>query len=193
MGAFAYENTSSGSFSNLVYRGQTDESNTPIYEEVNRDDYIVPPSDNYHLRLTGFTEPYTDAIPVEFQKENGPTTRKATNLELEIVSGPGAGKRFLWSFITMSLSMGKNPSHWGRIYKAGVLKGGDPPEGTQLFYDDTIGAEFMAYVNASAATRPDGRPKFATLSKDTIKPVPAEGAPKYNPFEQPFDEAKATA
>lgn len=182
MGAFAFESNASFEIPSEIFRGQVDQDNNPIYEEIDRDIYVVPPTDTYHLKLTGFTKPYTDAIPAEYQKEGGPTTRQATNLELEIVSGRGAGRRFFWNFITMSLGMGKNPSHLGRIYMAGKLNGEKPPQGTQLYFDDVIGAEFQAYVIASDIRDNEGRPKYAKLAKETIKPVPAEGA-EYNPFD----------
>lgn len=172
MGIFGYTQSGGNSIPEQVWRGEVDAGDNPIYEDVDRDAVLVPPTGQYHLKLTGFSQPTQDAIKEEYQKEGGPTTRTITSVELEIASGRGAGRRFFWNYVSFSLGGGdKNPSHLLRVYKAGVLKGASPAKGTQLFFDDLIGAEFVAYVIASETKDDKGRPTYAKLSKDTIAVV----------------------
>lgn len=172
MPAFTYTQTSGGSTPESVFRGVTDEADNPIYEPVNKDILAVPPTGQYHLRLTGFSEPKDDPIPEKYQKEGGPTVRKITSVELEIVDGRGAGRRFFWNFVSFSLGGGDNPSHLRRVYVAGVLNGAKPAPGAELVYDELIGAEFVAYVQASEKRDEKGRPSYAQVTAKTIAPVP---------------------
>lgn len=172
MPAFAYTQTSGSSIPETVFRGQVDQAGDPIYEDVDKSILAVPPTGQYHLRLTGFAKPYTEAIPERYLKENGPTTTEKTSVELEIAEGRGAGKRFFWNFVTFSLGGGDNPSHLRRVYIAGVMNGAKPAPGAELFYDDLIGCEFVAYVQASEKRDEKGRPTYATVTAKTIAPVP---------------------
>lgn len=184
MGAFPYQQTArQGVAPDKMFRGQTDSNGEPIWDDVDNESYVVPPTGEYHLKLIGFSETFDDEIPVKYQKTGGPTTSKKTSVELEIASGRGQGRRFLWNFISFSLGMGKNPSHLGRVYRAGVLNGGEPPRGQQLLFDDLIGCEFQAFVQASDMVDEEGKPAYATLAKETIRPQNVAGK-DYDPFDE---------
>lgn len=177
MGAFTFEqNTNSGPFK--MYRGEVDAAKQPIYEERSYSDYIVPPKGQYRLKLTGFAEPVEVAISDQYRKPDGPTHRKETKLELEIVSERGKGKRWVCSYVTFSLG---DRANLFRIYLAGVLKGNLKEAPAQRVYDDMIGVEFEAYVNVSDKRDDKGNPIRASLAWDTIAPI-SDGADEYDPF-----------
>lgn len=182
MGAFTFTNTGGHSIPDQVFRGEVTINDEPIYEDVDRESVVVPPTGQYHLRMTGFSEPKEEEIAEKYRKENGPTTRKITSVELEIASGKGAGRRFFWNYVSFSLGGGDNPSHLLRVYMAGVLKGDKPAKGKQLIYDDLVGAEFNAYVIASETKDDKGRPTFAKVEAKTIAVVASADDAGYDPF-----------
>jgi hypothetical protein len=165
-----------------MFRGQAN-SNGPVWEDVDMDSYVIPPTGDYDLRLVGFAKPYQQPISKEYQRKGGPTESTKTSLEFEIISEHGKGYRFLWNFITWSLAMGTrgNPSHMGRIYKAGVLKGGNPDG--PLAFENLIGCEFHAHVVASEDWDDEGNPKYCTIEPKSITTLQAgSAAKKYDPF-----------
>lgn len=182
MCAFTFTQTGGNSIPEQVFRGEVDINDEPIYEEVDRESIVVPPTGQYHLKLTGFSEPKEDQIKEEFRKEGGPSTRTITSVELEIASGKGAGRRFFWNYVSFSLGGGTNPSHLLRVYIAGVTKGDKPAKGKQLIFDDLIGAEFNAYVIASDTKDDKGRPTFAKVEAKTISTVANADDAGYDPF-----------
>lgn len=184
MSAFIFTNTGGNSIPDQVFRGEVDINDEPVYEAVDRESIVVPPTGQYHLKLTGFSEPKDDEIPERFRKDGGPTTRKITSVELEIASGKGAGRRFFWNYVSFSLGGGDNPSHLLRVYIAGVTKGDKPAKGKQLIFDDLIGAEFNAYVSASETKDDRGRPTFAKVEAKTISVFANADDAGYDPFSE---------
>jgi hypothetical protein len=171
MGIFGFEQSAGNSGPVEMFRGEVDVNGDPVFEMTERTAYIVPPRGEYTLMVTGFSRPWEEEKKKEYQKEGqNPMTTK-THLELEIVEGRGKGKRFLWSFQTFSLSCGENPANIARIYMAGVLNGEKIPRGKQAFFEEIFGKPFISYVVPSDATDDKGKPRYATLSKDTIKPI----------------------
>jgi hypothetical protein len=188
MGIFGFEQTSNGSGPVEMFRGEVDASGDPIFTTTERTAYIVPAKGVYRLKVTGFSKPWDEEKKKEYQKEGqNPMTTK-THLELEIADGRGKGKRFLWSFQTFSLSSGDNPANLARIYEAGVLKGDRIKRGQKVFFEEMFGQEFEAYVNVSDTVDEQGRPRYATLARETIKAVAAEGE-EYDPFADTEDVA----
>ena len=189
MGIFGFQQSSSNASGPVeMFHGAVDQAGDPIYEETDRATYVVPTRGEYTLKVTGFSRPWTEAIPDKFRKPNGPTETTKTNLELEIVDGRGKGKRFLWSFQTFSLACGDNPANLARVYMAAVLNGEKIPRGKQVFFEDMFNKPFVAYVVPSDATNDQGKPKYATLSKETITPVP-EATSEDDPFAEDADVA----
>lgn len=172
-GIFGFQQSTGNSGPLEMFHGASNPAGEPLFEEVDRATYVVPSRGEYHLKVTGFSKPWTEELPERFRKPNGPTESTKTNLELEIVEGRGKGKRFLWSYQTFSLSCGDNPANLARVYMAAVLNGEKIPRGKQVFFEDMFGKEFVAYVVPSEAVNDEGRPKYATLSKESIAPVPA--------------------
>jgi hypothetical protein len=172
--AFNFTETSNSGPIN-VFRGEVDLAGNPVFVTLTQEEraktFKVPPSAEYVLKVTGFTEPYVDT---QYSEEGKP--RKITDLELEIAEGRGQGARFFWRYQTFSLGGGDNPANLLRIYRAGGCD-----EKNKLF-DNLIGVTFVAYVTASQATDDQGRPRYAKVSKDTIRPYQPNANAAYDPF-----------
>lgn len=188
MGIFGFQQPTGNSGPLEMFRGEVDQAGDPVYETVERSIYVVPTRGEYTLKVTGFSRPWVEDIPEKYRKPNGPTESTKTNLELEIVEGRGKGKRFLWSFQTFSLSCGDNPANLARVYMAAVLNGEKIPRGKQAFFEEMFDKPFVAYVVPSEATNDQGKPKYATISKETITPVP-EATEEDDPFADDEDAA----
>jgi hypothetical protein len=171
MGIFAFQQSNNASGPVEMFRGEVDTSGDPIFHETERSTYVVPTRGEYRLKVTGFSRPWEEEKKKEYQKEGQSTMTTKTHLELEIADGRGKGKRFLWSFQTFSLASGDNPANLARIYEAGVLKGDKIKRGQQVFFEDMFGHEFTAYVVPSDTVDDKGKPRYATLARETIKPV----------------------
>lgn len=189
---FTYTPGSGGGRPELVFRGQVDTDNSPVYEPVDYDSgkYVAPNSGQYTLMVTGFTEPRKEAIGDDYRKVGGPTERTVTDVEIEIADGKGKGFRFFWSYQTFSLNPGGgrfSASNLGCIYVMAVLDGGIPPKGSVLEFADMLGKPFTAYVTASPERNDKGFPKFAKINGDTIQSVGAVGDA------DPFEDALAKA
>lgn len=178
MGAFSFENTGGGGGPFKMFRGELDAAGNPVYTEMTFDDYIVPAAGVYRLKLTGFAEPVDVPIKDEFRKPDGPTHKKETKLELEIMSDRGKGKRWVCNYVTFSLG---DRANLFRVYVATVLDGDAKAATPQRVYDDMLGKEFEAYVNVSDKKDEKGRPIRAMIAWDTVKTVGAE-ADDYDPF-----------
>jgi len=182
MGIFGFQQSNNASGPVEMFRGEVDQAGDPIFEETERTAYVVPTRGEYRLKVTGFSRPWEEEKPERYRKEGQSNTTTKTHLELEITEGRGKGKRFLWSFQTFSLSCGDNPANLARIYMAAVLGGEKIPRGKQVFFEDMFGKDFMAYVVPSEATNDQGKPKYATLSKESIAPVSTAIEDEDDPF-----------
>lgn len=181
MGIFGFQQSSGATGPLDMFRGEVDAAGDPIYTTTERASYIVPAKGEYRLKVTGFSRPWEEEKKKEYQKEGqNPMTTK-THLELEIADGRGKGKRFLWSFQTFSLASGDNPANLARIYEAGVLNGGKIKRGSEVYFEEMFGKEFEAYVNVSDTVDEQGRPRYATLARETIAPV-TNAKDDYDPF-----------
>jgi hypothetical protein len=143
MGIFAFQQSNNASGPVEMFRGEVDASGDPIFDTTERSTYVVPTRGEYRLKVTGFSLPWEEEKKKEYQKEGQSTMTTKTHLELEIADGRGKGKRFLWSF----------------------------QRGQQVFFEDMFGHEFIAYVVPSDTVDDKGKPRYATLARETIKPV----------------------
>lgn len=187
MGAFTYQNTGgNGDGTFRIFRGEYDESESPIYHDAKYADYIVPAKGEYRLKLTGFAEPVEEPVSERFLKPGGPTTVMKTKLELEITSDRGKGKRWICSFVTFSLG---NSSNLFKIYVATTCEGDVNKAPDRRVYDDMLGEEFEAFVTVSdKRDEQTGKPIRAMLSWDTVKAVGVDGD-QYDPFADDADVA----
>lgn len=193
MAGYFEETATTSDFGPLkIYRKELDTEGKPVFHEVEdrKSAYIVPPTGMYSLKCTGFSEPWTEENRFAEPDASGkrPEVTK-TNLEIEIIDGPGKGKRFIWSFVTFKIGFGKTWSNLGSILAAGKYGGEKPPKGEKLYRDDVIGCEFMATVKASDAKDDDGKPKYASIVGDTITTISTDDA--YDPFNTANKDADA--
>ncbi len=190
MAGYFKATVSEGSFGpHDIYRGELGADGLPIYHIVENDEYINPPTGAYHVKCTGFSRPFEREKLAEYVKPGQNKMQTVSHLELEIQDGPGKGVRFLMAWQNMVISFNKqNPSNIGRIIMAGKFNDAEPPRGTEFYFDDVIGCEFMAYGVESPEKFTDGpnagKPKKFNISRDTITAVKAgaQDASAANPF-----------
>lgn len=136
----------------------------PVWQEVTQDElaaYVPPPSDKYHVRITGFGETWQRAKRTEYVKEGGPTHDTLTRLEFEIQAGKGKGKKF-----TSIVNCVVGPkSNLGHVWLAAV--GPIPPTIEMM---DLLGAELSIYVERNEGIDQNGNKKvYANPTWTTAK------------------------
>jgi hypothetical protein len=138
----------------------------PVWQEVSPEEmaaYVPPPSDKYHVRITGFGEPYQRPKRAEWIKEGGPTHDTMTRLEFEIQNGKGKGRKF-----SASVNCVVGPkSNLGQVWLAAV--GPIPPTIEMM---DLLGKELNIYVEQNEGIDANGnKKKYANPTWSTAKPV----------------------
>lgn len=140
----------------------------PTWQEVSEEEqaaYTPPPSDKYHVKITGFAKTWKKAKRAEWIKEGGPTEDTMTRLEFEILAGKGKGRKF-----TSQVNCVVGPkSNLGQVWMAAV---GPIPARVELM--DLLGKELVMYVERNEGTDASGNKKvYANPTWSTAKPVGA--------------------
>lgn len=148
-----------------------DESGATIEVEVRREEYTVPPEGTYDLEITGFAKPFemTSELYGESVK---------TRVEFAIVAGKGNGHRFTDLY---TWTVGPK-SNLGKLI--GKARGMEIPKGSVDVVELILPRppiRLTAYVSNSEDRDDQGRPKYARVVLDSVKPlgVKTEG---YDPF-----------
>ena len=138
----------------------------PVWQEVGQDEqaaYTPPPSNKYHLKITGIAETWIKPKRPEWIQPGGPTEDTMTRLEFEIVSGKGKGKRFS-SLVNCVI----NPkSNLGKVWIAAV-----GPIVPSIELMDLLDKELEIYVDRKEGTDQNGNKVFyANPTWSTAKAV----------------------
>lgn len=141
----------------------------PTWEEVTSEElasYVAPPSDKYHVRITGFAETWQKPKRAEWVKEGGPTHDTMTRLEFEVLEGRGKGRKF-----TSQVNCVVGPkSNLGQVWLAAV---GPIPATVEVM--DLLGKELVIYVERNEGVDASGNKRtYANPTWSTAKPVGAE-------------------
>ena len=141
----------------------------PTWQEVTEAEqaaYVPPPSDKYHVRITGFAETWKKPKKAEWIKEGGPTEDTMTRLEFEILAGKGKGKKF-----TSQVNCVVGPkSNLGQVWLAAV---GGIPATVEVM--DLLGKDLMIYVERNEGVDSNGNKRtYANPTWSTAKAVGAE-------------------
>ena len=131
-----------------------------VVEEMQRNLYGVPKDGEYTLEITGIAEPF------EMTSELYGTQAK-TRVEYTIRGGKGDGRMFT-DLYTWSLGA---KSNLGKIATAAL--GGVAPNVGQFELENLLGKQVKAYVTQSERLDDNGKPLFAKVTIDTVKPVAA--------------------
>lgn len=138
----------------------------PTWQEVTEEEqakYIPPPSDKYHVRITGFAETWQKPKRAEWIKEGGATHDTMTRLEFEILEGKGKGKRFSSQ---VNCVIGPK-SNLGQVWMATI--GAIPPK---IEVMELLGKELVIYVERNEGVDQNGNKKvYANPTWSTAKPV----------------------
>lgn len=143
----------------------------PIWQEVSQDEmsaYTPPPSDKYHVQITGIGETWQKPKRAEWIREGGPTHDTMTRLEFEIQAGKGKGRRF-----TSQVNCVVGPkSNLGQVWMAAV---GPIPATVEIM--DLLGKELGIYVERTEGIDQSGNKVFyANPTWSTARAVDAEAA-----------------
>jgi hypothetical protein len=144
-----------------VYRADDGTFQTREQTKDERDSLQIPPKGEYRLRVKAFAEPFE----MNKKAEYGGGVQEMTRLLLEVVGGPGAGKR---TTLLCSFSFGKS-SNLGRVFAAAtnrVIASGDDCDPV-----DMLEGEFVAYLQPSKNLDEHGKPKGTDCSWDTVAPA----------------------
>jgi hypothetical protein len=140
----------------------------PAWQELTQDElaaYTPPPSDKYHVKITGFGETWQKPKRAEWIKEGGPTHDTMTRLEFEIQNGKGKGRKFS---AQVNCVVGPK-SNLGQVWLAAV---GPIPSTIEMM--DLLGKELMIYVESNEGVDGNGnKRKYANPTWSTAKPVGA--------------------
>ncbi len=99
---------------------------------------MPPPDNKYHVKITGFNEPWSEPRPQAWITAQSPATHQTmTMVEFEIMEGKGKGKRFS---SRVGCLVGPT-SNLGKVWLATVGAIPDPVELT-----DILGHELTIYV-----------------------------------------------
>lgn len=120
----------------------------------------IPPKGEYRLKVKGFGVPFEMPRSPEF----GGGMQTMTRLLLEVVGGPGNGKR---TTLLTSYSVSRR-SNLGKIYGATV---GMPEPGQEWDPVLMLDQEFTAYLQPSKNLDENGKPKGTDCSWDTVAAV----------------------
>jgi hypothetical protein len=139
---------------------------TPTWLDVDQDEqaaYTPPPSNKYHLKITGIAETWKKPKKAEWIKPGGPIEDTMTRIEFEIQDGKGKGKKFS-SLVNCVI----NPkSNLGQVWLAAV--GAISPS---LELTDLLGKELEIYVDRKEGTDQNGNKVFyANPTWSTAKAV----------------------
>lgn len=138
----------------------------PTWDEVSEDEqaaYTPPPSDKYHVKITGIAETWKRPKRAEWVKEGGPTEDTMTRLEFEIQAGKGKGRKF-----TSQVNCVVGPkSNLGQVWLAAV---GPIPTSIELM--DLLDKELFIYVEKNEGTDQSGNKRvYANPTWSTAKAV----------------------
>ena len=140
----------------------------PVWQEMDQEElaaYTPPPSDKYHVRITGFGETWQKPKRAEWVKEGGPTHDTMTRLEFEIQAGKGKGKKF-----SSQVNCVVGPkSNLGQVWLAAV---GPIPNTIEMM--DLLGKELTIYVERNEGV--DGNGNKRTYANPTWSTAKAIGA-----------------
>jgi len=143
----------------------------PTWQEVSQDEmtaYTPPPSDKYHVRITGVGETWQKPKRAEWIKEGGPTHDTMTRLEFEIQAGKGKGRKF-----TSQVNCVVGPkSNLGQVWMAAV---GPIPNTVEIM--DLLDKDLTIYVERTDGVDQSGNKVFyANPTWSTARSVDAEPA-----------------
>lgn len=143
-----------------VYKDESGEIREREQTQEERQQQQIPPKGEYRLKVKAFAAPFE----MTRHQDYGGGVQTMTRLLLEVVGGPGNGKR---TNLLVSYAVSKK-SNLGKVYGATV---GMPAPGEDWDPVLMLEKEFTAYLQPSKNLDENGKPKGTDCSWDTVAAI----------------------